>query len=337
MSDSSLYRYKARWKTGLLAFGALIVLASVWYTNRMSNKIKAEERRKVEQLASAFEAINAASLEQDFGFMIDFITANKNIPVILVDEQGDVLDFNNLDSNRAEDESYLAHKLSQMRAYADPVIIEVTEDTYQYLYYYHSRIYDEVRWFPLIQLGLVGAFLLASYVVFSTSRRAEQNRVWVGMAKETAHQLGTPISSLVAWVEYLKEQEGNSMDSILDEMSKDVRRLELITERFSKIGSAPDLQPINIEEVLDQSIAYIRNRASTRTVKITFNRAEGVKPVVYLSEPLFAWVVENLLKNALDAMSGSGEIEVTMATRPKEVVIDVSDTGKGIPKSNFNR
>ena len=275
MSDSALYRYRDQWKLGLLAFGALIVLLSVWYTNRMANRIKLEERRKVEQLAEAFTVVANMGDQAEATFLLDFITDNRNIPLMLVDEDDEILDHNNLDSNKVDDDAYLQRKLRQMKAFSDPVVINVTEDTKQYLYYNHSRIHDEVRWFPLIQLGIVCAFLLASYVVFSTSRRAEQNRVWVGMAKETAHQLGTPISSLVAWVEYLREQNQEGMGSILDEMSKDVHRLELITERFSKVGSAPDLQPVDIAEVLEQAISYIRNRASSRTVTINFERPGG--------------------------------------------------------------
>ena len=207
----------------------------------------------------------------------------------------------------------------------------------QYLYYNHSSIYNRIRFFPLFQLSIIAAFLLVAYLIFSTARRAEQNRVWVGMAKETAHQLGTPISSLVAWIEYLKESPHTTeLQGTLDEMAGDVQRLEVITERFSKVGSAPDLHDQDLGEVLERSIAYIRRRASSSKVDITFDKPDG-NLQTRINEPLFAWVVENLLKNALDAMDGSGSIAVNLNRIDGEMQVDISDTGKGIPKTKWNQ
>jgi signal transduction histidine kinase len=345
MADSTLYTHKGTWKRALLLFAASIVAATVWYTGNLAREIKLEEERKVQQLAKAFENISSASLDQDFTFMIEFVGQNETIPVILVDESGQIVEFKNLHPEKSKDPQYLESQLKKMIDDHEPVVIEVYEGTQQYLYYSHSRIYSRIRFFPLFQLSIIGAFLLAAYAVFSTSRRAEQNRVWVGMAKETAHQLGTPITSLVSWVEYLKETllgsgasatlDPEQVQLTLDEMSKDTARLELIAERFSKVGSTPDLQEHDLNQLLENSLNYIKRRASKK-VQFFFNSSvEG--ETVLISPPLFEWVIENLLKNALDAMEGQGKIEIQVERKGQEYLIDVSDSGKGIPKSKFLR
>ena len=334
MRDSTLYRHKGRWKLLLLVIAAGIVLATVAYTDYLSRSIKKEERRKVEQLADAYQFVLDPNLPGDFPFVLDFIAADHAIPLMVVDEENEVVQFRNLDTTRVDDPAYIERQLERMKNYAEPVVIEVVEGTNQYLYYHHSKIYEQVRWFPVLQLSIIGAFLLAAYVMFSTARRAEQNRVWVGMAKETAHQLGTPIQSLVSWVEYLRDVGPDAdLGDTLSEMSRDLRRLELIAERFSKVGSSPDLQETDILPVLDGAVAYIKRRAS-RKVEFEVNSPEE-SLMVKLNIPLFEWVIENLLKNALDAMQGSGKIKIDMVARGQEIVLDITDTGKGIPKSKF--
>lgn len=334
MPGSNLYRRKGRWKIALLTIAAGIVLATVAYTNHLARAIKKEERRKVEQLADALEYVVSAPQEGDFTFVVELLRADHEIPLVVVDQAGDVIQSRNVDSVRMQDPAYRDRRLDRMRNHAEPIVIDLGEDVVQYLYYDNSRIYTQVRWFPVLQLSIIGAFLAVSYLVFSTSRRAEQNRVWVGMAKETAHQLGTPITSLVSWVEYLKEQEPpESLRGPLEEMASDIRRLELIAERFSKVGSAPDLQPYDLDGVLRHMIEYIRRRASR---KVEFRFVPPEDPLhARINPPLFEWVLENLLKNALDAMDGSGIIEVRLIDGGKELFVDISDTGKGIPKSRF--
>ncbi len=336
--DSALYRYKDRFKSVLLFMGTAIIAATVWYTGRIADQIKDEEKRKVELFAKALVTATQGPDEQSFGFILDVIKSNESIPQILVDQQGNIVEYNNLDSVRAErDPGYLVGKLAKMKEYSAPIVVPLDVDLEQYLYYRHSALYDQVRYFPLLQLSIIGLFLGAAYTLFSTSRRAEQNRVWVGMSKETAHQLGTPISSLVAWVEYLKESDkAAGLGEILEEMDKDVNRLETIAERFSKVGSAPDLHPIDLREALAESVAYIRRRSSEAKVEFKVE-LPGEALMVQVNTPLFAWVVENLLKNALDAMDGSGKIELSMGQKGSMAWFDVRDNGKGIPKGRWKR
>ncbi len=224
-----------------------------------------------------------------------------------------------------------------MKEYAEPIVVPLDQNLQQYLYYNHSALYDRIRYFPILQLSIIGLFLGAAYAVFSTSRRAEQNRVWVGMSKETAHQLGTPISSLVAWVEYLKESEAAAqLQDILSEMAKDVSRLETITERFSKVGSAPDLHLLDVRQTLTESVEYIRRRSSSSKVDIQMELPEEAL-FAKINEPLFAWVIENILKNALDAIEGSGQIRIEMGNKASTCWIDLHDSGKGIPKNKWNK
>lgn len=333
-----LYQYKDRLKSVLLLIGAVIVGATVWYTSRIAGQIKSEEKRKVELFAKALVTATQGPDMQSYEFILEVIKSNESIPQILVDEEGNILEYNNLDSVRAEeDPEYLERQLARMKQYAEPIVVPLDEQIQQYLYYNHSVLYDRIRYFPVLQLSIIGLFLGAAYTVFSTSRRAEQNRVWVGMSKETAHQLGTPISSLVAWVEYLREQVSDApLQGILEEMGQDVSRLETIAERFSKVGSAPDLQRLDIRETLRTSVDYIRRRSSSSKVEFVVHLPDEAQ-WVKINEPLFAWVVENLLKNALDAMEGSGQIHVDMGSKGLTCWMEFRDTGKGIPKGNWNK
>ncbi len=336
--DSTLYRYKDRFKSVLFIIGAAIVGATVWYTSRIAAQIKSEEKRKVELFAKALVTATQGPDEQSFGFILDVIKSNETIPQILVDQEGNIVEYNNLDSARAgRDANYLAGQLAKMKEYAEPIVVPLDQNLQQYLYYNHSALYDRVRYFPILQLSIIGLFLGAAYAVFSTSRRAEQNRVWVGMSKETAHQLGTPISSLVAWVEYLKETDkADSLREILDEMGKDVNRLETIAERFSKVGSAPDLHRVDLRLALEESVEYIRKRTSSS--KVDLRTIFPDEPAyAQINEPLFAWVIENLLKNGLDAMEGSGVIEIRIGRKGSITWIDLQDSGKGIPKNRWNK
>jgi signal transduction histidine kinase len=226
----------------------------------------------------------------------------------------------------------MQEELREMASENDPIEIILTGKEKRYIFYKSSALQAQLRFYPFVQLGVIGLFLLITYFLFSTSRRSEQDRVWVGMSKETAHQLGTPLSSMIAWLELLKlkgiEDEG------LDEIKKDIDRLENITDRFSKIGSPPSLDPINIVDVVYNSTEYIKSRTSKK-IEYIIRIPEDKPLIVPVNAHLFSWVIENLVKNAIDAMSGQGTITISLYDEKNHVMIDISDTGKGISKSHF--
>jgi len=315
----------------------LIVLASLWYTNRLAGEIADQERKKVRLWANAYKHFNQASPDSDLGFLFDVIKNNETVPVILTDEAGAIKAWRNFDSLRVtNDPAYLQAQLAQMQESGKKIAVEITPGQQHFIYYKDSMLLAQLRYFPFIQMGIIAVFLAVAYMAFNTSRRAEQNRLWVGMAKETAHQLGTPISSLLAWLENLRELSRHHppLAPVIAELEKDVDRLELITERFSKIGSTPTLTEHDLQESLQRNVAYIRRRASG-LVKIEMHAPDGAI-LLKFNPPLFDWVLENLLKNALDAIEGKGAITLHVQQADDEVIIDVQDSGKGIPKANFN-
>jgi hypothetical protein len=330
---SDLYNRKSRWKLILFIVANLIVGATLFYTNSLATRLAEEEQRKVQQISEVYKYIATDENITDYGFFIDLIQSNKTVPIISTDQDGNILAHLNLDSARiAHDDKYLEKELKSMKDFGEPVTFEITDDIFQYVYYKHSRLYSQLRLYPVIQLFIIAAFLFAAYMFFNTSRRSEQNRVWVGMAKETAHQLGTPISSLVAWVEYLKEhtEPGSDRGNVIDEMDKDVKRLELIANRFSKVGSAPDLVAMNINTELKNTLDYIARRAGK---KVNFNfTAETDELSAKINPTLFNWVIENLLKNALDAIEGIGEISMDTGSSGHTAWVEITDNGKGIPR-----
>lgn len=328
-----IYEQKNRWKIILVLIALVIVSATLLYTNRLATKLAEEERQKVSQIAEVYSYLANAEDIADYGFFIELIQANKTVPIISTDNNGEIIDYLNIDSVKvAHDSTYLSGRLKEMKDFATPIKFEISGGIYQYIYYQHSDLYQQLLYYPYVQLMIIAAFLIVAYTLFNTARRSEQNRVWVGMAKETAHQLGTPISSLAAWVEYLEHiPELQSKASVLQEMDKDVRRLVLIADRFSKVGSKPDLTPVDLSLELTNSIDYIKRRSSQKAQFFFHPPHEDLH--VHMNVILFNWVIENLLKNALDAMEGEGEITVDVARDSKYAIIDVSDTGKGIPRS----
>jgi len=254
---------------------------------------------------------------------------NKTVPVILTDKEGNIVSYKNLDSIKARDEKYLKRQLDLMKDQNDSILIDLGGGDRNYIYYKKSIILTKLIWYPYIQMIVILLFILVSYFAFSTSRKAEQNKVWVGLSKETAHQLGTPTSSMLAWIELLKSK--NAVPDILPEMEKDVKRLEKITERFSKVGSRPKMKPVRMDETLKNTIEYLRPRSSGK-VKFELNMPEQLSPVP-LNAPLFEWVIENICKNALDAIEGKGSIKITVKENAGNFTIDITDTGKGIAKS----
>ncbi len=327
----NIYSRRQRWKRILFVTAALIGISSLLYTDQLIKKLAQEERKKVELWAKGTRMLaNISDEDIDISFVFEVIRDNETVPVILTTEDGTIISHRNLDSLRSSDAEYLERELEAMRQEKEPIEVGLANNRKNYIYYKNSRLFYQLKYYPYIQLGVISLFVLVSYFAFSTSRRAEQDQVWVGMAKETAHQLGTPLSSLIAWMEFLK-MKGVDENTIAD-IKKDIKRLEVITERFSKIGATPDLAPQSILDVLQESVNYIKSRSSKK-VEFEIDVHTSSETQVALNIPLFAWVIENLCRNAVDAMEGTGKITVEMTDSTSNVVIDVSDTGKGIPKS----
>ncbi|MEZ5013653.1 MAG: HAMP domain-containing sensor histidine kinase [Chitinophagales bacterium] len=328
-----IYEKKTNWKLILVIIAMLIVAATLWYTNSLATKLAEEEKQKVGQIADVYHYIATAEDIQDYGFFVQLIQSNTTVPIISTDNNGHITAFLNIDSIKvANDTAYLRKQLDDMKDFAEPIKLEISEGIYQYVYYKHSELYTRLLYYPYIQLLIIAAFLIVAYTLFNTARRSEQNRVWVGMAKETAHQLGTPISSLAAWIEYLENIPAmGEKQNIVEEMGKDIRRLELITDRFSKVGSQPELTERNLITELNNTIDYIKRRASR---KVSFHFTHSSEEISVLMNPvLFNWVVENVMKNALDAMDGSGSITLHAEIVNNYAQIDITDSGKGIPRS----
>jgi len=329
----NIYSRKQIWKLLLLIVAVIIGISSLWVTNLLVKKLSFEERKKIELWAEGMKQLaNNTNPNQDISFVFQVIKNNETVPVIVTDNKDSIVFTRNLDSLKLNDFNYLKKRLAYMKAHCKPIKIILSDKLTQYVYYEDSIILTQLTYYPYIQLAVIFLFILVAYIAFSASRRAEQNQVWVGMAKETAHQLGTPISSLMAWIELLKLQKIDK--EILVEVTKDIKRLEIVTERFSKIGSDTPLVPVNIVEILNNAINYMQSRTSSK-IKFIRNFSDFNELMVPLNPALFEWVIENLCKNAIDAMEGSGTIEVSLYDQMQIIFIDFKDTGRGIPKSKY--
>lgn len=336
---------KKRWKIGLLVFASIIGLSSLVYTNILVKKLQNQEKEKIELRLEATKQLVKATDTTDSQFIVflfDFIINKNNTALIIADSNDNILQTRGLDSTKTLnkdiepdkklDPEYFAEQLEEMKSQHEPIVYEVFPGEKQYIYYKDSSILTQLKIYPYLQLTIIAIFLLASYLAFSSSRKAEQNRVWVGMAKETAHQLGTPISSLLAWIDFLKEKYANQDQSSFNEMEHDIKRLELVADRFSKIGSMPQLKSENVLSVVQHGIEYIQKRSPSR-VQYEINGDASIE--AKLNPSLFDWVIENLCKNAVNAMGTEGKISIFIRAHKKKVYIDISDTGAGIPKSKF--
>ena len=323
------------WRTGLAFIAIAIVCVSLFFSNFLAKKIANEEKQKIEQWVEAVnEVSNSSNTQTNLSSRI-LTENNKDIPMIAVNERDSILDHYNLDSFKIKhDKNYLADKLDEFKSLNKPVIWKNPFDPTQnnLLYYGESSLLKQIRYFPIVQLVVVALFIIVILIAISTRNKSTQNQVWAGMAKETAHQLGTPISSLEGWVEMLKQT--NTADKIVTEIGKDVERLKLVSDRFGKIGSTPQLEEVNIITQVENMVTYIKRRAPNKvSFSIEKNNQEEVTALI--NAPLFDWVIENLLKNALDAMDGQGAININIKNEAAQVLIDVSDTGKGISKKNI--
>jgi len=329
------YERKRLWKIILLVAAMGIGGFSLWYTRTLVKDLAVQEDKKILLWANATRQLGMVDNNMDINFLLDIIKDNETIPTILVDDRGMIVATRNLDSTKVEDSLYLQSELALMKEEHEPIkiVYDETNNRYNNLYYKNSSILNDLKTYPFIQLGLISFFAIMSYLALSSSRRAEQNQVWVGMSKETAHQLGTPISSLREWHNLLRETDKEQQEEILKEVDYDLKRLELITERFSKIGSEPILKAENLDLIVEKSVSYLRNRISSQ-VDFAF---EIGKPGNWakINIPLFEWVIENVCKNAVDAMDGKGKLTVVLNHDETHVYIDISDTGKGIPRNKF--
>jgi len=267
--------------------------------------------------------------EQIESFNQDIITNSASVPVIYTDEDQNVLAYGNLDSNEMQSKSYVDDVIAEMSSNNQPLALDFGEDQKRFIYYNDSPLLVKLKFYPYVQLSVIGLFLLIAYYLFSTARNAEQNQVWVGMAKETAHQLGTPLSSLLAWIEVLRSK--NVDEKTIQEISRDLGRLETVTERFSKIGAAPNLEQNDVNEIIGNTLTYLKTRLSKK-VKFEHTTSNGNQVFASINVPLLEWVLENIIKNGVDAISGEGNINIRVSDQSQFVYIDISDNGKGIPK-----
>ncbi|MBB3054464.1 sensor histidine kinase [Mucilaginibacter gotjawali] len=344
------YQQKKRWKYSLLTFAVVIASGSLLYTSYLVRNIAKSERTRAQVWAMSMKQV-LASDDNDFLSYVFAVRDSSIVPAIVTNNRGDIQLSRGLDPTKtfikleAEDNTpgkihkkydiaYFKAELANMKKQHTPIKLKVL-DTEWLVYYKDSDLLTQLKYFPYIQLSVIAIFLLLAYTAFSSSRKSEQDQVWVGLAKETAHQLGTPISSLMAWIELMKEKFNAEDDPLIGEMENDVKRLEIVADRFSKIGSKPQLEEHKVYDVVKDFVDYFKIRVSKN---ISFELTGNPHLLAGINVPLFDWVLENLMKNAVNAIEGKGKIKVDISGNKikKQVFIDISDTGKGIPRSKFD-
>ncbi len=318
-------------KYALLVIAILIGFTILWFTNDLVEDLSVEERNKVNIWAKATEqTTDIEHLDEDVSFVFEVINHNNTIPVILTNESGQILYHKNFPPNKVDNDNYLNNQLEWMIQNRQPIVFEYADGKRNKIYFKDSIILTKLRYFPYVILFVVSFFVLLAYLAFNASRRSEQNKVWAGMARETAHQIGTPLSSLMGWVTILQDQ-GENRD-IAFEMNKDLLRLQSIAERFSHIGSIPTLELTNISNVLEKTFYYMKDRSSSKIDFILKRQGTNIK--TQLNPQLFGWVIENIMRNAIDAIDGVGTITVSLTEDSSTIYIDVADSGKGIISNN---
>ena len=313
-----------------IAIAVIIAVGSLVVSNVLVKDLSKEERRKIELWAEATRKVSVADEDADLDLVLQILSSNTTIPVILCTAQDSVLSFANIEIPDHGEDVFLKKKIEKFKANHDPIVIE-DPNFVQYVYYDDSYTLKNLQTFPYVQLGVLSIFILISFLALFSTLKAEQNKVWVGLSKETAHQLGTPISSLLAWIEYLKLKDVDPV--VLGEIGKDVNRLQMITDRFSKIGSAPSPEPMVMQDVVIRAVGYLEKRISKKVEFVFAFPEEAV--FANVNESLFGWVIENISKNAVDAMGGQGRITYSLQQKNNQAILDITDTGKGIPKSKF--
>jgi len=330
----SIYSRNQKFKLGLFILAVIIGVGIILYSGNLAKKIAKQERIKIQTWADALQETTETPLDVEISKTIYKITIeNKTIPVILLDDSLNIIGHRNINEKKvAKDSTYLIKRLQTMKEQHQPIVIEYDAGHKNYVYYEDSSLLTQLVYYPYILIIVFSFFIGLAYFGFNSSRRAEENQLFAGMSKETAHQLGTPISSLVAWIELLKMRGVD--DKLLEEVSIDVKRLETITERFSGIGSTPVLIKDNLYRILTNSISYLKNRTSKK-IEYILNYDKTAELLIPINESLFEWLIENMCKNAIDAMKGKGRIIISVIEKKDRVIIDIQDTGKGIPKSQY--
>lgn len=332
-----MFRQILNWRVLLALLAIIIVSGTIFYSQYLARKIARDERQKVEQSIDAIKFIINAPSDADLTFASKIVTGNKSIPIIETNEKDSITQYINLDTAKAAKSiPYVEQKLRLFKSQNKAIEwVDPNNPSFRNRYYYgESKLLNEVRYYPIVQLCIVALFMAITLLSLRSSYRSVQNQVWAGMAKETAHQLGTPVSSLEGWVEMLKENPDSK--KIAHELEKDVDRLRLVSDRFGKIGSTPHLEETNLVSQINNMVDYMRKRAAGK-INFAVNTHGQQQIMSKVSAPLFDWVIENLLKNALDAMEGKGTIVTDIHEDDKSIYIDISDTGKGISKQNISR
>ena len=337
IASIDFYQNKKLVKWLIFLISLLLGLGSIGYTHRLVEELREREDRQIRVLSAALDY--AATTSENLTFINqEIIQQNYSFPIIMADEQGNPIDFRNVafknSRNQADSMQVLKEELLEMQEDYPPIVLQEAAIR---IYYRNSELLTNLKYYPYIQLAVILLFGLLVYVVFNQSKLSEQNRVWAGLTKETAHQLGTPIASLMAWMDYLKNSPvWDENQEIIQEMDKDVTKLRVVTERFSSIGSRPVIQPENVYEIIEEGVSYLRPRIST---KVDWEiQSDSKELVALLNKPLFDWVIENVCKNAVDAMKGKGMIRISLfQDNDKFVGIDISDTGMGIEKMKFKK
>jgi signal transduction histidine kinase len=348
VQSQSFYQNNSQLKWVVLVVSVLISLGSIYYTNELVNQLKERERQQVQLYAKAIEyTANEEETFHNVNFIAqEILFQNNSIPIIQTDDMGKVLAYRNItfkkNTSESEKTRLLDEEIKDMSAAYEPIEVMLRDPTSdevfgkQYIYYKNSFLLTQLIGYPYVQLSVIAIFAFISYLAFNYSKAAEQNRVWVGLAKETAHQLGTPLSSLMAWIEVIHEDPQMRDKGVIEELEKDIQKLKVVTERFSSIGSVPTLRDENVIALVQNVVTYLRPRVSAKIKIEIFKLSENIQAKV--NAPLFEWVIENLCKNAVDAMGNTGTIAIKILRgSDNKVFIDVSDTGKGIPRSKMKQ
>lgn len=323
---ADVYSRKTQWKIALVFFGIFIGVATLIYTESFIGQLRTEEEKKIMIWAKAVKEVFYADANTDLSFASEVLQNNTTIPVILTDSAGAIIAHRNINVPDNSPEDYLQKKLEEFKSDGTLLTNTFGDSNVNYLYYKGSTVLEQLRLYPMILLGAIAVYLLISYMAFSNARRSEQNKVWTGMAKETAHQIGTPLSALMGWIAYLKGKYPE--EQAFGEMEQDVERLHTITDRFSKIGSQPELKLASLSESVEHTVDYLTPRIPSK-IELTYSSAANVECPINI--PLLSWVLENLINNAVDAMPEGGKISVLVEQHTAKAKITVTDTGKGIP------
>lgn len=332
-----MFQRYLNWQSLFLTIAVIIAVVSLFYANNLTKQLEEEEQKRITTVAQALETLGDIENEEGQILSSQIISSNTTIPLIIADESGMILGENNHEDidNEEDQDAFLKRKIKEYMALNEPIEVSLDLETKQYVYYGESSLKKKLRLFPYVLLGILFLFIILLLYYLTYSSRYLQDKVWVGMSKETAHQLGTPLTSLVAWIQHMREEKDFN-PQILDEMDNDVGRLQLIADRFSKIGSTPKLEAQDIVPIIEGTMAYMQRRAS-KQVEFELEKNANEEILVEMNKPLLEWVLENLMRNALDAMGGKGYIKMSLFKEGNEIRLDVEDSGKGIPRKSWNK